>query len=123
MIDCIDYLRQDDRPSLQYSNIADQKRGEKMSDLLSRFFKADDAYHELARATFPNDPKPKMIKNYAPAQQCIAIIQGLKIPPAIISLQLRPDGDYKDAPTVVRFGPGISIMGGISAPKLKDKIR
>ncbi|KAI9695841.1 MAG: Serine/threonine-protein kinase tel1 [Bogoriella megaspora] len=41
-----------------------------------------------------------------------------RVPPATMSISLRPSGDYTDVPKIVRFEPSMQIASGLSQPKI-----
>ncbi|KAF2161372.1 hypothetical protein M409DRAFT_28107 [Zasmidium cellare ATCC 36951] len=86
--------------------------------LMDRIFTADRYYKMLAEEVPPNARSGKApLKDYPSAVRVSRKIQTLDLPPATISLPLRPSGDYSDTPTVVKWEEKLTIMNGLSAPK------
>lgn len=81
-------------------------------------FDADRMYDVFARSE-PDTSKSKMAyKEFPPAVKMTSQIQGQKVPPATISLALRPDGNYQNVPIVVKWESTMLVMGGLSHPKV-----
>ncbi|KAK3071821.1 Serine/threonine-protein kinase tel1 [Teratosphaeriaceae sp. CCFEE 6253] len=96
-----------------------QKNPQKV-DLLNRFFHADRTYEEFACSSIePLQGKSKvLVKQYKPAENLVGRVRSLYVPPATISIPLRPDGDYINVPEIHSFEPTMSVMGGLSHPKV-----
>ncbi|KAK4505543.1 hypothetical protein PRZ48_003506 [Zasmidium cellare] len=86
--------------------------------LMDRIFTADRYYKMLAEEVPPHaKPGKAPLKDYPSAVRVSRKIPTLDLPPATISLPLRPSGDYRDAPLVVKWEEKLTIMNGLSAPK------
>ncbi|KAF2719778.1 TOR2 phosphatidylinositol 3 and 4-kinase [Polychaeton citri CBS 116435] len=98
---------------------SDQKKG----PLLKRVFDSDRQYNNLAWAEFEGRKSSKIaLRDLPQAYQTAKLVPDRKVPPATIHLELRPDGDYDDVPVVIKFESSVSIMTGLSAPKLLTAI-
>ncbi|KAK1055360.1 Serine/threonine-protein kinase tel1 [Friedmanniomyces endolithicus] len=95
-------------------------------DLVTRVFRADNAYDEFAYSSVESllqDGKMKVsVKQFRPAETLIGRIRNYQVPPATISVPLRADGNYSDVPEVHKFTTTMSIMGGLSHPKVLTAI-
>lgn len=88
---------------------------------MQEVFKADQLYKILA------DNKPERmpahsnkihVNNFRQAYKVYRDVPVLKVPPATITISLRPGGEYQDVPHVTKFDSTVSIMNGLSAPKM-----
>ncbi|KAK0859362.1 Serine/threonine-protein kinase tel1 [Friedmanniomyces endolithicus] len=95
-------------------------------DLVTRVFRADNAYDEFAYSSVESllqDGKMKVsVKQFRPAETLIGRIRNYQVPPATISVPLRADSNYSDVPEVHKFTTTMSIMGGLSHPKVLTAI-
>ncbi|KAK0862743.1 Serine/threonine-protein kinase tel1 [Friedmanniomyces endolithicus] len=95
-------------------------------DLVTRVFRADNAYDEFAYSSVESllqDGKMKVsVKQFRPAETLIGRIRNYQVPPATISVPLRADGNYSEVPEVHKFTTTMSIMGGLSHPKVLTAI-
>ncbi|KAK0289904.1 Serine/threonine-protein kinase tel1 [Friedmanniomyces endolithicus] len=95
-------------------------------DLITRVFRADNAYDEFAYSSVESllqDGKMKVsVKQFRPAETLIGRIRNYQVPPATISVPLRADSNYNDVPEVHKFSTTMSIMGGLSHPKVLTAI-
>ncbi|TKA78673.1 hypothetical protein B0A55_04506 [Friedmanniomyces simplex] len=91
-------------------------------DLVTRVFQADNAYDDFAYSSVVSlveSQKMRVsVKQFRPAEALIGRIRSLHVPPATISAPLRADGNYSDVPEVQSFASTMSIMGGLSHPKV-----
>jgi len=88
-------------------------------DLFKRLFQADSSYRQLAEEPLADRKTGKRALNDIRAANLVAKhIPTLHLPPVTISLPLRPDGNYDDVPVVQRFATTVSIMSGLSSPKV-----
>lgn len=62
------------------------------------------------------------INHFPATSQMAKRVPKLAIPPSTMTVALRSDGNYKDVPTIVRFGSRMKIAGGVSAPKIINVI-
>ncbi|KAK5746597.1 Serine/threonine-protein kinase tel1 [Elasticomyces elasticus] len=93
------------------------------ANLVARVFRADAAYDEFAYSSVEGINKTKVeCRQFTPATSLITRIRQLHVPPATISLPLRPDGEYGNVPQVQRFEGFMSIMSGLSRPKVLTAI-
>ena len=89
----------------------------RVGDILKRIFAANGSYNLLAQAEVSKQNAKLALKDVPYASRMQETVQKVKVPPATISLPLRPDGDYSDVPVVLKYSSAISIMTGLSAPK------
>lgn len=82
-------------------------------------------YHGLAVSSLTDKNKEKLksgskinIKDDEGALQLASCLSRYKIPPPTMEIELRPDGDYTNVPTIAKLDPTISIAGGVSTPKI-----
>ncbi len=96
----------------------------KAGPLLRGVFKANNLFNELAFASIEdNRPGSQLAVQDMPSAAAIARnVPGLHVPPATISIALRPDGTYADIPTIVRYRSTMRIYTGNSKPKRLDAI-
>ena len=88
-------------------------------NLFKRLFSADSHYRQLAdEALADRKTGKRALKDIRAAVGVAKYIPTLHLPPVTISLPLRPDGNYDDLPVVQRFEPTVSIMSGLSSPKV-----
>jgi ataxia telangiectasia mutated family protein len=88
-------------------------------ELFKRLFGADSVYRALAEeALYDKKTGKRALKDIESAVRVARKIPEFRLPPVTIGLSLRPDGDYNDVPHVVRFGSTVSIMSGLSSPKV-----
>ncbi|KAM3423193.1 Serine/threonine-protein kinase Tel1 [Cercospora zeina] len=88
--------------------------------IAEKLFRADTQYKVLAES------KPESggggskidVKHFHQASLVYKKIPELEVPPATITLALRPSGSYSDVPIVTRVDRTVSIMSGLSAPKM-----
>ncbi|QIW94679.1 hypothetical protein AMS68_000197 [Peltaster fructicola] len=97
----------------------DLAKDKRNGEIIRRMLKADSMYKMLAQE--PRDGKnngqypigeslaASKIDRHAPKEQ---------VPSATIELALQPDGIYKNVPVITRFGRELTIMTGLSAPKV-----
>ncbi|KAK4539973.1 hypothetical protein LTR36_009943 [Oleoguttula mirabilis] len=87
-------------------------------DLVKRTFAADNLYNDFASSGVEGVNTKSAVKDFPPA---VAVTHGIvrhQVPPATISLPLRPDGKYPDIPIIVGWGSHMDIMSGNSHPKV-----
>ena len=90
----------------------------KKRDLLENVFRANNQYNMLASKKADDVRGSKVaLKDVPGALQMAKTVPDLQVPPATINLQLRPDAEYRDVPTVTKFSSIISFMSGLSRPK------
>lgn len=85
-----------------------------------RIFRADYKSKSLA------DLKPDLAERtnkfsasqFKESKELTEELPKLRIPPATMSIELRPSGNYIDVPVVARYEKQCSVMNGNSAPKL-----
>ena len=96
------------------------QRDPQRADLAHRIFAADNAYTDFAYSLLDGMKGMSKVstKQFQPADRVIAKIVSLHVPPATLSVPLRADGNYSKVPEVRQFGPVMSIMGGLSRPKV-----
>ncbi|EMC97804.1 hypothetical protein BAUCODRAFT_31809 [Baudoinia panamericana UAMH 10762] len=88
-------------------------------DLVKKVFRADNEYNRFAQSPNNGSNVSKIaIADFPPAARLTSNIRNLRVPPATVSVPLRPDGRYHDVPEVAGFAPEMRIMGGQSHPKL-----
>jgi ataxia telangiectasia mutated family protein len=88
-------------------------------NLFKRLFHADSQYRQLADEPLADRKTGKRaLKDIRTAVAVAKYVPTLHLPPVTISLPLRPDGNYDDIPVVQRFEPTVSIMSGLSSPKV-----
>ena len=88
---------------------------------VANFFKADFRYKELAdvkKEELPNHNGKLDVSQILKARAVHEKIPELKVPPATITLPLKPSCVYRDVPHIVKFDQTVSIMTGLSAPKM-----
>ncbi|KAF2216646.1 hypothetical protein CERZMDRAFT_33248, partial [Cercospora zeae-maydis SCOH1-5] len=96
-----------------------RKNGES-AKIAEKLFRADTQYKVLAES------KPESggggskidVKHFHQALLVYKKIPELEVPPATITLALRASGSYSDVPIVTRVDRTVSIMSGLSAPKM-----
>ncbi|OQN97437.1 hypothetical protein B0A48_16596 [Cryoendolithus antarcticus] len=84
-------------------------------------FSASSSYKVLATHMLDQhdrQPGKRPLSSINIAQTVARRTPNLKVPPPTIDLPLRPDGDYKDVPVMVRFEDKLQIMSGNSSPKV-----
>ena len=101
-------------------NIRRQVSGHKVKgELFKKLFGADSLYRSLAEeALYDKKTGKRALKDIESAARVARKIPEFRLPPVTIGLSLRPDGNYNDVPHVVRFGSTVSIMSGLSSPKV-----
>jgi ataxia telangiectasia mutated family protein len=88
-------------------------------NLFKRLFQADSHYRQLADESLADRKTGKRaLKDIRAAVSVSKHVPALRLPPVTISLPLRPDGNYDDVPMVIKFGTTVSIMSGLSSPKV-----
>jgi ataxia telangiectasia mutated family protein len=98
-------LKKDSRASVYWSPLED----------------SNNCYHELAMAKTADDKKTGRdlyMDRHPQGKKLMQNIPGLKVPPATLSLAIRPTGDYHDVPKITSFRNRILIANGLSAPKI-----
>lgn len=82
--------------------------------------KANELYNKMAK--FKSDELRQMskvpLKNYDTSRRVERDVPQMKVPPITASIDIRENFDYSAVPYVAKFSPEMSILGGISAPKL-----
>ncbi|KAF2204143.1 hypothetical protein GQ43DRAFT_201223 [Delitschia confertaspora ATCC 74209] len=101
--------------------LATDKRARDYWGIISQ---SDEIYHNLAMAK--ND-QTKMGRDIAldkfPESKVLLIkIPRLEVPPATLTMEIRPNCDYTDVPKITGFKPRMSIANGLSAPKIISAI-
>lgn len=87
--------------------------------LISVIWQSCHDYVKLAHIKISPGKNQKLtLSNVKPVGTVAASISKLKVPPATLHLSLRPNADYRNVPTLVRFRSEIKIAGGLSAPKI-----
>ncbi|KAK6439953.1 Serine/threonine-protein kinase tel1 [Oleoguttula sp. CCFEE 5521] len=84
-------------------------------------FSASSSYKVLATHMLDQherQPGKRPLSSINIAQTVARRTPNLKVPPPTIDLPLRPDGDYKSVPVIVRFEDKLQIMSGNSSPKV-----
>jgi len=88
-------------------------------ELFKKLFGADSLYRSLAEeALYDKKTGKRALKDIESAARVARKIPEFRLPPVTIGLSLRPDGNYDNVPHVVRFGSTVSIMSGLSSPKV-----
>ncbi|KXT14037.1 hypothetical protein AC579_10022 [Pseudocercospora musae] len=92
----------------------------KLGELVRNIFRANLRYKNLAdRAPDQSQQGLKLPVSKVPEAGGIVNSGTIrKLPPITLTIPLRRSGDYDDVPKVERFGGDVSIMGGLSAPKM-----
>lgn len=62
------------------------------------------------------------LRKFATGQRIEQDIPKSKVPPPTMKIELRPDCDYRNVPTIARYEPQFSIASGISMPKIVNAI-
>ncbi|KAG8630912.1 hypothetical protein KVT40_000052 [Elsinoe batatas] len=95
------------------------KASKKTGELVGNVWTANGLYHNLASAKVDTGRTMKFsIQQVPAAREMNKRIPPMHIPPATLSLKLRPRADYKDVPFIARFREELSIASGLSAPKV-----
>lgn len=98
-----------------YTNISGDP---KQREFLKRVWELNRYYKMLAEEVPANSrPGRAKITDFTSAARVYRKGPTFNLPPATVSLPLRPSGDYSDAPVVVRWEEKVLIMSGLSAPK------
>ncbi|GAB7328560.1 hypothetical protein MBLNU13_g00514t1 [Cladosporium sp. NU13] len=88
-------------------------------NLFRRLFSADSHYRLLAdEALADRKTGKRALKDIRAAVSVAKYIPTIHLPPVTINLPLSPDGNYDDVPVVHKFEPTVSIMSGLSSPKV-----
>lgn len=88
-------------------------------NLFKKLFNANSYYRQLAdEALDDRRTGRRALKDIKMAHQVARYIPGFQLPPVTMNIPLRPDGDYTDVPVVTKFGSSVSIMSGLSSPKV-----
>lgn len=88
-------------------------------ELFKRLFTADSMYRTLAEEQlYDKKTGKRALKDITTAVKVARTIPSLHLPPVTISLPLRPGGNYDDIPQVTKFSNTVSIMSGLSTPKV-----
>ena len=58
------------------------------------------------------------LRKFPTGQRIEQDVLKLKVPPPTMTIDIRPDCDYSNVPTIARFQPDFTIAGGISMPKI-----
>ncbi|KXT05379.1 hypothetical protein AC578_10985 [Pseudocercospora eumusae] len=92
----------------------------KLGELVKNISRANLRYKNLAdRAPDLSQQGMKLPVSRVPEAGAIVNSTTIrKLPPITLTIPLRPSGDYDDVPKVEKFGGDVSIMGGLSAPKM-----
>ncbi|EME87131.1 protein kinase ATM/Tel1 [Pseudocercospora fijiensis CIRAD86] len=92
----------------------------KLGEVVKNIFRANLRYKNLAdRAPDQSQQGTKVPISEVPEAGGIVNSGTIKhLPPITLAIPLRPSGDYDDVPKVAKFGGDVSIMGGLSAPKM-----
>ncbi|KAG9539113.1 hypothetical protein KCU79_g19788, partial [Aureobasidium melanogenum] len=90
-------------------------RNKNMTETMRRNFQVGNAYHSLAEVKLnPKEFKGKITVNMVPAaKEMVNTVLPRKMPPATMSVELRPDCDYSSVPVVARYRDEIRIAGGL----------
>jgi len=92
-------------------------------DLIPRLFNADNLYRILAEEQLDDKKQGKRALKTVPSAVPVARrVPDLRLPPVTLNIPVRPDGDYSKMPIVTGFGPTVSIMSGLSNPKVLTAI-
>ncbi|KAM0722478.1 hypothetical protein Q7P37_001919 [Cladosporium fusiforme] len=87
--------------------------------LFQKLFKADGLYRQLAdEPIYDKKIGKRPLRDITTAVEVARAIPTLGLPPVTIGLPLRPDGNYDDVPHVTKFSNTVSIMSGLSSPKV-----
>lgn len=90
-----------------------------VGNLFRKVWEADELSHRLAAYRMENTKKTQFnLRNVLPAYQMNKKVTELGIPPATLTLALRPAGDYRHVPLITSFRDEVKIASGISAPKI-----
>ncbi|KAK6004960.1 hypothetical protein QM012_007739 [Aureobasidium pullulans] len=95
-------------------------KNKNMTETMRRSFQVGHAYHNLAEVKLnPKEFKGKITVGMVPAaKEMVNTVVPRKMPPATMSVELRPDCDYSSVPVIARYREEIRIAGGLSAPKI-----
>ncbi|GAB7347205.1 hypothetical protein MBLNU459_g3311t1 [Dothideomycetes sp. NU459] len=108
-------MRKDAAVDIKLS-LQDDKR---VGNMCTRIFNAGVAYHKLAMTRVEAvTGKRYFLSTVRVAAEMDAKVRKLGVPPATLHLDLRPNANYKDVPTITRFRSEIKIANGLSAPKV-----
>lgn len=95
---------------------------ERVGKIVSAIEKLCEAYIEIADTQLPVDTKPNVMIKFDPKwtirKVTSQIAEIVAIPTK--SINVDPSGIYADVPTVVSFGDGFKVVGGINLPKIID---
>jgi ataxia telangiectasia mutated family protein len=108
--------------------------GAKTSDLWARLSKSNTYYTNLANhKPDKNDPNAAHVRNniYRYRENCKIVLDKVtwsrrmkrdvpscKLPPITMSVMINMRSDYSNVPVITQFEDTMSILGGVSAPKL-----
>lgn len=106
------------------SKIAFAVRSHKsIGETLDRIWTANEMYHAVATAKLTVSKQTKLeLRSLPAAYNMNKRVSELKLPPATISVVVRPDRNYAQLPVIIRFRTEISIASGLSAPKILTAI-
>lgn len=91
----------------------------RVGSLVSKVWEANTLYHELAMTKIDTSKTTKFSIHKLPiAAKLNKRVGEMRIPPATLQLELRPNGDYAEVPFVIRFREEVSVASGLSAPKI-----
>ena len=101
-----------------YIRAALSSKGASTTDLLKRWFLADNAYNNLCLSPEPDGRRSKIeINEFPPAVAMASATVKYRVPPATCSIPLRSDARYEDVIIIERWTPQMNIMSGLSRPK------
>lgn len=93
------------------------EKDKRVGDITRRSFAVSQAYHNLAMKKIKSSNRITL--DMVPAAKAMADAAARnRVPPATMSVELRPSANYSDVPVVVRYRSEIKIAGGLSAPKI-----
>lgn len=91
----------------------------KIGAMFQKAWEANELYHNLAVSKPEVSKTNKLtLRSFKPAYQMNKRVVELAVPPATLTLDLRPAGDYRSVPVITSFRDEITIASGLSAPKI-----
>ncbi|KAF7194796.1 Serine/threonine-protein kinase tel1 [Pseudocercospora fuligena] len=106
--------------AMQIQKDLQSPQNDKLGELVKNIFRANLRYKNLADRA-PDQSQQGMKLPVSKVPEAGGIVNSgtiRKLPPITLTIALRPSGDYDDVPKVEKFGGDVSIMGGLSAPKM-----
>lgn len=96
------------------------KSHEKAKTYWQAIYESNRCYHDLAMSKDenPKNSRTFSLDKHSIGKKMMMKVPTLRVPPATMSIELRPDCDYSNVPKLVGFSSTATIASGLSAPKI-----